>query len=273
MSVRTFEWVGSLAYLGSTPDLGTASIKLPEGSYTTLRTYGGNRAVRLGQHVERLRESAALQGRPAVLKEETVRLALGAALRACGHPESRARLTSAPGRLFVSVEPFAPLPESLYRQGAACITRPGHRDSPRAKETRFIGAAAEAYRRLPPGVHEALLVNGDGALLEGLSSNLFAVVDGVLHTEESRALPGVTRSIVLDLARAQLPVSGAPARIDTLPQVSEAFITSASRGVLPVVRIDGRPLGDGRPGPVTRDLMERFAALVEREAEEISTAP
>jgi branched-subunit amino acid aminotransferase/4-amino-4-deoxychorismate lyase len=54
-----------------------------------------------------------------------------------------------------------------------------------------------------------------------------------------------------------------------LPQVSEAFITSASRGVLPVTRIDGRAVGDGRPGPVTREVMDRFAAHVEREAETI----
>jgi branched-chain amino acid aminotransferase len=271
LKVQTFEWTGSLSPIGFAPDLGTASTSLPQGSYTTLRTYGGTRVVRLLQHVDRLRDSAAIQGQEAgrLLEERVVRAALGGALRACGHPESRARLTWAPLRLFVSVEPFEPLPESLYREGAACVTRPGRRDAPRAKDTHFIAAAAEAYRRLPPGVHEELLVSGDGAILEGLSSNFFAVVGGVLRTEGERALPGVTRSMVLEVARSLLPVSETALTLDALPQVSEAFITSASRGVLPVTRIDGRPVGDGRPGPVTREVMDRFAAHVEREAETI----
>jgi len=267
--VKTFEWIGTLSPFASGPNLGTASVTLPEGSYTTLRTHGGDRVVRLRQHVERLRQSVAVEVREVPLPEPVVRAALGAALRACRHRESRVRLTWAPARLFVSVEPFEPLPESLFREGAACITRPGHRDNPHAKDTRFIATATEAYGRLPSGIHEALLVDADGAILEGLSSNFFAVVGEALHTEEERALLGVTRSMVLEVARSLLPVSRVPAKIDALDQVGEAFITSASRGVLPVVRIDGRTIGDARPGAVTRELMSRFDRLVDAEAEPV----
>ncbi len=161
------------------------------------------------------------------------------------------------------------LVKSLYREGAWCITLPGHRDRPRAKHTGFIATAAGAYDRLPPGVNEGLLVDDDGAILEGLSSNFFAVVEGELRTEDARALPGVTRSLVLEVARESLPVRLVGVRRDALPRVAEAFITSVSRGVLPVVRVDGQPIGEGHPGPWTRAIMDEFAALVEREAEPI----
>ncbi len=268
--VTTFEWAeGRLKPLGSSESLTAASLTLPAGAYTTLRTYGADRLLRLPQHAQRLRESVVPPSERTDLEESQLRRALGAALGACSHPESRLRVTWAPPRLFVSVEPFEPLPPALYREGVACRTLPGHRENPHAKDTRFIATAADTYRRLAPGIHEGLLVDGDGAILEGLSSNFFAISRGELRTEEARVLLGVTRSIVLDLARALLPVSTVPVTTGDLDAVGEAFITSASRGVLPVAHVDGRALGDGRPGPVTRELMARLAALVELEAETV----
>jgi branched-subunit amino acid aminotransferase/4-amino-4-deoxychorismate lyase len=240
---------------------------LPQGAYTTLRAYGGRRVLRLDQHIERLRESVRLQGTPAALERSTVHAALAAALQATGLPESRLRLTFAPPRLFVSVEPFAPLGEALYRDGVACVLVPVRRTNPRAKDTGFIPTADEAYRALPPGAHEGLMRGEDGAILEGLSSNFFAVLKAELRTEGERALPGVTRALVLEVAQGVLPVTLLPVSVDQLHEVEECFITSVSREILPVVRIEGRPIAGGRPGQVTRGLRARWATLVEREAE------
>lgn len=256
--------------LGFTKTMAEASGGLPEGAYTTLRTYRASRVVRLDAHVRRLRDSAALQGRTCGLEEDGARKAVAAALRATGHPESRLRLTFAAPRLFVSVEPFEPLPEALYREGARCVTVPVRRDNPRAKDTRFIFAAAGAYRALPPGVHEGLMVGEDGAILEGLSSNFLGVAAGTLHTEEERVLAGVTRTLVLELAREVLPVSATPVRLDGIGELGECFLTSVSRGVLGVVQIDERGIGDGRPGPFTLELARRLGELVEREAETLA---
>ena len=109
----------------------------------------------------------------------------------------------------------------------------------------------------------------DGALLEGLSSNFFAIRGGALHTEEDRVLAGVTRALVLEVAERLLPVRRAAVCKDELALVEEAFITSVSREVLPVTRIDARAVGDGRVGPRTRAIMDAFAALVAREREEL----
>jgi branched-chain amino acid aminotransferase len=258
-----------LRLLGRHASLAASSSALPEGAYTTLRTYGGRGVVRLDQHLVRLEESAALQGRPGSIDPAAARRAIGSALDEAGPAESRLRLTFAPPRLFVAVEPFAPLPRRSYEEGVACVTLDVRRDNPRAKDTRFIATAQGAYGRLPAGVEEGLILGDDGALLEGLSSNFFAVLDGVLRTEEERALIGVTRSLVLEVAGGLMPVERRAVRLDELPRVDEACLTSVSREVLPVVRVDGRPVGDGRVGPKVRTLMAAFAELVGREVETV----
>jgi branched-chain amino acid aminotransferase len=255
--------------VGRHPSLAAASAALPEGAYTTLRTYAGRRVVRLDQHRRRLEESVALQGRPGAIDPTALRRAIAASLGEAGHAESRLRLTFAPPRLFLAIEPFAPLPKRLYEEGVACVTLDLQRENPHAKDTRFIAAAEGAYGRLPVGVEEGLIVGDDGAILEGLSSNFFAVLDGTLRTEEERALAGVTRSLALEVAEGLLPIERRGIHRDELPRAGEAFLTSVSREVLPVVRIDGRPVGDGRPGGKTQAIVRAFADVVRREAERL----
>jgi branched-chain amino acid aminotransferase len=253
----------------SSPSLAEAASVLPPGAYTTFRTYGGERCWRLDHHVRRLEESIALQGGTGTLEPAVLRRALAEALRRTGYPESRFRVTFAPPRLFVSVEPFAPLPEADYRDGVRCVTVGIQRHNPQAKDTRFAATAQDVYRALPPGVHEGLLVGEDRVLLEGLSSNFFAVRSGTLCTEEERVLPGLTRALVLELT-ALLPRGSRGVRRDELPEAQEAFLTSASRGILPVVRVDDVTVGEGRPGPLAHELRARFDERVWREAEKLA---
>ena len=145
------------------------------------------------------------------------------------------------------------------------MTIPLRRDHPGAKDTRFIATASEAYGTLPPGAHEGLMVAEDGSILEGLSSNFFAILDGVLRTEHERALPGITRSIILELCQGLIPVSLTPIRVADLPRVTECFLTSVSREILPVARVDDVTIQVGTLRPVLR-LRQRFLFLVSREA-------
>jgi branched-chain amino acid aminotransferase len=256
--------------VGEDASLAEASRRLPSGAYSTLRTYGGDRIVRFDAHLRRLEESIARPGHRATIDPDGARGLLAAALSETHHPESRVRLTFAPPRLFASVEAFVPLPPSRYDEGIACVTVGRvHRDQPHVKDTRFIPTARRAYCDLPAGIEEGLLVADDGSILEGLSSNFFTVLDGALHTEEERVLAGITRALVLEVAEPQLSVVRRAVRRDELSRVREAFITSASREVLPVVSIDAEPIGDGGVGPRTRGIMEGFAALVRDEAESL----
>ncbi len=268
--VETFEIDpdGRLIRGRSSGSLGDASAELPSGAYTTLRTYGGTRVLRLHDHASRLRDSLASLGHPGVrIDEKRLRSALAAALQATGFDESRIRLTATPTQMFVSIEPFEPLPDHLYRDGVACTTVATRRERPEAKDTRFIAEADRVRTSLMAGIHEGLLRADDGSLLEGLSSNFFALRGGTLQTEGARALAGVTRSIVLELAAARVPVKLEPVRVDQLAEISECFLTSVSRGVLPVVSIDGRTIGPGTPGPLTRQLGRDLEEMAAREAE------
>jgi branched-chain amino acid aminotransferase len=267
-SVRTFEFRDGEAHaLGGAETMNMASFSLPQGSYTTFRTYGGSRVLRLGLHLRRLEESVALLGQAGGIRDDLARRALAAALVAEGRPESRVRLTFAPPHLFAGVEEFIPTDPQAYAEGVACVSVPVQRKNPRSKDTRFIATSSETYRSLPPGTNEGLLVAEDGSLLEGLSSNFFAVVGGVLRTERARVLLGVTRAITLEVAAGVMPIDETAVQREDLAGVAECFVTSVSREVMPVVRIDGQEVGDGRPGPKTAEIMRRFAALVETEAE------
>jgi len=152
-------------FFASAPSLAEASALLPDGAYTTLRTYGhGTRVLRLAQHLARLREPTA-SGPGSRFEDSKVRAGLVQALKAAGSGEARLRLTCANERLFVAVEPLEPLPETLYRDGVWCVSVPLKRTAPKVKDTRFIPVAQAAYRDLPPGVHEGLMVADDGTIV------------------------------------------------------------------------------------------------------------
>ncbi|MDH7486627.1 MAG: aminotransferase class IV [Anaerolineae bacterium] len=151
-------------------------------------------------------------------------------------------------------------PPVLYEQGVELITVEGVRYLPQAKSLNTLLnflARREASRR---GAHEALLHQGD-RITEGASSNFFVVQEGrVLTAPVEMVLPGVTRALVLRLARqASILIEERPPLLSARAMWQEAFITSTSRKVLPVTRLDGQPVGDGRVGPFTRRLMDIFA--------------
>ncbi len=253
--------------LGRAGSLQEASAGFPDGAYTTLRTYGGGRLLRLGEHVRRLNVSAAGLGRPGTVPEEGLRRGLSAALAGRSDGESRLRVTFAPPRLLVSVEPFEERPAELYRSGVRCVTVALRRRQPHPKDTRFIPLAAQARRHLPPGTEEGLMLGEDGALLEGLSSNFFAVRGGTLFTDDEHVLPGITRGLLLEVAQGVVPIVLRAVRLSELAGVDEGFLTSSSRGVLPVRQVDQVTIAGGRPGPITQLLGRRLADRIDREAE------
>jgi branched-subunit amino acid aminotransferase/4-amino-4-deoxychorismate lyase len=269
--VRTFRLAsGHLVDLATgAGSLDQMSLALPEGVYTTFRTYSDRRALHLDDHVRRLTDSARREGYPLALDHAAVRTALAQALDLAGYALARVRLTltyDPPGDLYISLEPFVPLPARLYAAGVDVVTGPPalRRLNPQAKATRFI-APGSAARAEHVGANEVLLVGESGEILEGSSSNFFAVLHDTLYTADEGVLGGITRAMVLRLAESMLPVARVPVRVGDIADLSEAFLTSVSRAVLPVTRIDGRAIGDGRPGPITCRLMATFERELERE--------
>jgi len=118
------------------------------------------------------------------------------------------------------------------------------------------------------GAHEALFVASDGSVVEGATSNVFCVANGVLTTppEDAGLLPGITREVVVELARKEgLDVREAPLPLEELLASDEAFLTGSVKEVMPLIAIDGKRIGSGNPGPITRLLHQRYREAVEEE--------
>jgi branched-chain amino acid aminotransferase len=258
--------------------------------YETIGTVAG-RLFALDEHLDRLERSAQRIGLRVPPRAEIERAIL-TTLEAAANAESRVRVMVTRGsgqlgrpdldpaaadqpRLVVIVSPLgAPTPEMLA-EGVSVAVVSVQRNNPRAmdpavKSGNYLNnvlALGEARRA---GAYEAILCADDGSVAEGASSNVFVVRAGAVRTPalEVGILDGITRSKVIALCGAHgIPVEQGRVTPAELRAADEAFITSATRGVLPVTRVDGRAVADGAPGPVTRRLIRLYDALTRADAD------
>jgi D-alanine transaminase len=155
---------------------------------------------------------------------------------------------------------------AVREQGGGVITHPDTRwDRCDIKSTNLLANVLAMQAAKEAGGLEAILYLPDGTLTEGTHTSFFGVLHGTVLTRpnSNAILPGITRGLVLRLAeRAGVPVREHVLRRDDLAEVSELFLTGTTSEVLPLVTVDGRPVGDGRPGPVTRRLQEVYRQAV-----------
>lgn len=266
----------------SARSLDEISAALPAGAYTTLRTYRGEKALRLADHFQRLEQTASLAKRPIKLDQNVLRRFLRQSIHLYRSErrqqedvsDLRIRLTLdlevRPGDLYLAIQPLPPIPQEYYLHGVQAITCDLQRLLPEAKLTRFIDRSQHIRRLLTDGLNEAILVDNQGRLLEGLSSNFFAVLQGELRTAGEGVLAGITRSLTLECANKQhIPVRLEAVHRSALPELEEAFITSSSRGILPIRQLDEIEIGVECPGLLTRRLMQDFEEAIEEQIESI----
>lgn len=262
-------------------DFDAITTALPGGLYTTFRTYAGrSKVVGLNAHLARLYLPAKVRGIvPTVRRQDDFRHMLYDLLQRLDDavPEARVRLildtTVEPGTIYVMLAPMKPLPDEVYEQGVRLDVSKTMRDTPALKRTEFISQSTSERKRVGAEIFEILLTNR-GRILEGVTSNFFYVRDGVLCTAGRGILIGVTRQTVLGIAKQEgIDIGYKALALNELPAATEAFITSSSRGVVPVVQIAGRPIADGQVGEMTRKLMSLYQRKVLTLAEEILEAP
>jgi branched-chain amino acid aminotransferase len=190
-----------------------------------------------------------------------------------GYGDVRFRITvprQQPGQLIISMEPFKPLPQEYFKQGVRCISVPGAaRHNPAVKSTDWMHNRQKIADSMPSGIYDALLLDDNGDLLEGLASNFYAILNGELRTAGSGVLPGIAQQIVFEVVPSIMSIRREAVNVAEIPQLEEAFITSSSRGIVPVVEIDGHVLGDGTPGPQTTALHRAYNAWVTNHLEEL----
>lgn len=256
-----------------------------DGVYETLRTYGG-RLLHLDRHLLRLRASAARLGIGVPLDDDAWRRRAEDLLGRAGNAESYLRIVLSRGvgdasygrerpggpTVVLIVKPFEPWPESCYSQGvevAVVATRRNHRESldPAIKSSNLLNNVLAAREARARGAFEAVLLNLAGEVAEGSSSNLFVARGGGLRTPPLAAgiLPGLTRGLVLEIARSLgLAAEEGTLRAADLPAADEVFLTSTLKEVMPVRSVDGVPVGDGRPGPLTLRLLGAYRTYAAR---------
>lgn len=253
-----------------------------DGIFTTLRLYQG-KAIDAAAHHQRLRRQAHLLDLPFTLSEEMMTSALHELVIANGlqHVDSRARITLSRGGHIEAplplenldqVEPTivittGPLPRSLSQwttDGISAISL-GHAFSrgnlPHIKTLNALPTLMALRKAHKAGCPEALVFGQEGQLLEGIVSNVFLVVQGNLVTPlaDGNLLPGRTRERViscaahLDMELEEKVISRAQ-----LDSVNEIFLTNSVREIVPVVMLDGKPVGSGLPGPITRRLQDQY---------------
>jgi branched-chain amino acid aminotransferase len=255
---------------------------LADGVFETMKTHNGT-VFRLEQHLQRITEALRVLAIPV---PPELRDWVDAAVRAAHAPEVSIRLTVtrgvAPGGVAAPADPVPTVvvtvalspafAAAVYEAGLTARVASGRRNEHSMTAglktlayTESIAAMLEARR---DGADEALFLDTDGHCSEATASNLFAMIDGRLATPPTTcaALPGITRAAVIELAEGLgLAVDDRPIDLAKLKFATEAFLTSSLRGIAPLVRLDGRDIGVGRPGPATRRVMTAYAELVNRE--------
>ena len=253
-----------------------------DGIFEGLRSYGG-KVFRLDKHLDRLWESAKAIWLSIPLTREAMSEAIYATLRENEIEDGYIRLivtrgigtlgldpnrTSNP-QVIIITDKIALYPDEYYENGLEIVSVSVIRNhpaalSPRIKSLNYLNNILAKIEGLQSGCIEALMLNHQGEVAECTGDNIFLVRKGDLLTPpvEAGILEGVTRDAVIELAReAGIHVSETTLTKHDVYIADECFLTGTAAEVIPVVKVDSRTIGTGDPGPVTRDLRERFFKL------------
>ena len=251
-----------------------------EGVYETLRTYN-RRMFLYDRHVRRLRRSAAMIALDVPFTDDALAARIAETMAAAafdGEAYIRVLLTRGVGELtydpkatptptlVIIVKPQVDPPPEAYSRGVRVAivdivrNHPGS-VNPMIKSNNLMNSALAMQEALRSGAFEGVMRNYRGELTECTTANLFVVKDGVALTPPIGAglLPGITREFMFEVGQAAgIEVREAVLRDDDLYRADEAFLTSTTREAVPIVAVDDRTIGSGRPGPITLQLLEAF---------------
>ncbi len=250
--------------------------------YETLRTYDGAICL-LGRHLKRLAASCR-RIRIEPFEDAHLSRELERTLAEAANAESYVRVMVTRGSgaigyehslglrptLVIIVKELEAIPDSLYETGVEAIVGRRRRNpvdalDPAVKSCNLLNNLLAHLEAQDAGARETILLNTRGLLSEGSHTNVFFVKDGVLKTPAMSCgiLSGITREVTIEVAaREGVRCEEGEYPREQLEQADEAFITSTLQEIFPVTRLDGRPVGTGRPGPTTKRLHEAYRRFV-----------
>jgi branched-chain amino acid aminotransferase len=252
-----------------------------EGVYETMRTYSG-RPFLYDRHMRRLRRSAEMIVLDVPFSDDELAGRIRQTMTAAGLNGSeayiRVLLTRGIGDLtydpkatpvpsvVIIVKPHLDPPPAAFERGVKVCLSPILRNHPQSlnpmiKSNNLLNNALAMQEALRRGGTEAIMRNYRGELAECTQSNLFMVKNGLVLTPplDAGLLPGITREFVMEIARGiGIDAREQPLREDDLFGAAEAFLTSTTKELVPIVQVDDKRIGTGMPGPVTKRLLEEF---------------
>ena len=245
-----------------------------DGVYTVANTSNRTQTLLLDAHFDRLEDSAARAGIVLRLDRRRVKSALRQMILDSDFGDVRLRISvpaNTPDEMILSIEPFQTPAAALVQNGATCITSAAaSRQNPAAKSSEWMHERLTLASVMPAGIYETFLLDREGIhILEGMSSNFYAVKNDELYTAGSGILAGISRRIVFEVCKGIIPLRLEAPHVNDVNNFGEAFLTSSSRGIIPVVAIDGIVIGAGQVGAKTIALRDAYEHWVSRHLEEL----
>ena len=250
-----------------------------DGVFEGIRVYNG-KVFRCREHIDRLYNSAKAIALPMPMSKDAVTRAIYDTCKANDLTDAYVRLVVTRGvgtlgldahkchdpQLIIITDDIALYPEDYYERGLEVVTVPTMRNhhnvvSPKIKSLNYLNNILAKIEAQQAGVIEAIMLNSHGYVAECTGDNIFIVSRGALVTPppEAGILEGITRAVVMELgAKAGLPVREQQLTRVDLYVAEECFLTGTAAEIIPVVRIDSRDIGDGKPGQTTLRLLEMF---------------
>ncbi len=254
-----------------------------DGVFEGLRIYGG-KVFRLEEHLERLYESARAICLEMPLDQAALAKATNETVAVNDLTDGYIRLVVTRGAGTLGLDPnrcsdpqviiiadkIALYPAEFYENGLEIITSSVIRNhpaalSPRIKSLNYLNNILAKIEGLQAGCVEALMLNHKGEVAECTGDNVFVIKKGELYTPplDAGILGGVTRNVVLELAAAEgIATHETALTKHDIYVADECFLTGSAAEVVPVVKVDSRPIGDGKPGPLTKQLSDKFHTAV-----------
>jgi branched-chain amino acid aminotransferase len=253
-----------------------------DGVFEGIRVYGG-KVFLLGEHITRLYESALAIRLEIPMTRADLTAAVNSTVAANGLSDGYVRLVVTRGagtlgldprrtanpQIIIIADTISLYTPETYQQGLKLITASTIRNHPQAlsariKSLNYLNNILAKIEGSDGGCVEALMLNHKGEVAECTGDNIFVVSRGTLKTPpvDAGILEGITRNAVIRLAReAKIPVAETTLLRHDIYVADECFLTGTAAEVVPVTSLDARPIGGGKPGPITRDLLERFRKL------------
>ncbi|MDC7241508.1 MAG: aminotransferase class IV [Spirochaetales bacterium] len=239
------------------------------GIFDFMRTYNG-RPFYLKEHIQRLANSGAHVGLDLPCSQEELFDIVMETLKRNSFEESNVRIVytggispdsvtpQGNGKLMVMVTEKLDLPEWWYTDGAKIITNDVERYMPEAKSTNYMNAVLSLQKAKKADAIESVYVDRDGRVLEGTTTNIFLYSGGKWVTSDKGILPGITRSVVLDLLEGEFEVELRDLSREDIKKAEEVMISASNKEIVPIIQVDELTIADGKPGEKTLKVMELF---------------